>query len=89
MFRTELERAGDLDLRQLVEKRGERPGGGWRDAGPGDGESAVIRELERQTLVAQKKAADLDRDLAGKRSYVVGKRLDLYKAYLSSEKKGS
>jgi hypothetical protein len=82
------QQAVDLE-RKLVEKRGERPGADWRDTGPGDGESAVIRELERQTLVAQKKAADLDKELAGKRSFVLGKRLDLYKAYLSSEKKGS
>jgi hypothetical protein len=74
--------------RRLVEKRAERAGSGWRDGGPKDGVTAVIRELEDQTLVARKKAAGLDRDLANKRAFVASKRLDLYRGYLESEKKG-
>ena len=73
--------------RRLVEKRAGRAGSGWRDGGPKDGETAVIRQLEDQTLVARKKAAGLDRDLAGKRAFVASKRLDLYHRYLESEKK--
>jgi colicin import membrane protein len=63
-----------LDLeRQLVEKRS------------GNGSPAVINELERQTLVAQKKAASLDRELAGKQDYLAGKRLDVFKEYLGAK----
>jgi hypothetical protein len=45
----------------------------------------VINELERQTLVAQKKAASLDRELAGKQDYLAGKRLDVFKEYLGKK----
>ena len=47
--------------------------------------SPVIRELERQTLVAQKKAAGAEKDLAGKRDFVASKRLDLYKGYVDAK----
>jgi colicin import membrane protein len=63
-----------LDLeRQLVEKR------------LGNANPAVINELERQTLVAQKKAASLDRELAGKQDYLASKRLDVFKEYLGAK----
>jgi len=67
-----------LDLeRMLIEKRS------------GGASSAVISELERQTLSAQKKATGLERDLAGKRDFVASKRLDLYRAYQESKGQGS
>lgn len=67
-----------LDLeRMLIEKRS------------GGASSAVLSELERQTLAAQKKATGLERDLAGKRDFVAGKRLDLYRAYQESKGQGS
>ena len=67
-----------LDLeRMLIEKRS------------GRASSAVISELERQTLTAQKKATGLERDFAGKRDFVASKRLDLYRAYQESKGQGS
>ena len=67
-----------LDLeRMLIGKRSERAS------------SAVISELERQTLAAQKKATGLERDLAGKRDFVASKRLDLYRAYQESKGQGT
>jgi hypothetical protein len=69
-------RQQSLDLeRQLVGKRGE-------NASP-----AVINELERQTLTAQKKAASLDRELASKQDYLANKRLDVFKGYLEAKAK--
>jgi len=44
----------------------------------------ALRELGRETLVAQKQAAALDRELASKRALVASKRLDLFQSYLSS-----
>jgi chromosome segregation ATPase len=65
--------------RMLVGKRAERASVG----------AAVLRELERQTLAAQKKATGLNNELAGKRDLVASKRLDLYRAYLESLGKGT
>ena len=48
------------------------------------GAGETLRELGRETLVAQKQAAGLDRDLAAKRALVASKRLDLFQSYLSS-----
>jgi hypothetical protein len=52
----------------------------------GNESPAVINELERQTLAAQKKAASLDRELAGKQDYLANKRLDVFKDYLEKNK---
>jgi hypothetical protein len=52
----------------------------------GNESPAVINELERQTLAAQKKAASLDRELAGKQDYLAHKRLDVFKDYLEKNK---
>jgi hypothetical protein len=60
--------------RQLVAKRA------------GNESPAVINELERQTLAAQKKAASLDRELAGKQDFLAGKRVDVFKDYLERNK---
>jgi hypothetical protein len=60
--------------RQLVGKRAE-------NASP-----AVTRELELQMLMAQKKAASLDQDLASKQEYLADKRLDVFKDYLGKQK---
>ena len=60
--------------RQLVGKRAE-------NASP-----AVTRELEQQMLMAQKKAASLDQDLASKQEYLADKRLDVFKDYLGKQK---
>ena len=48
------------------------------------GAGETLRELGRETLVAQKQAAALDRELASKRALVASKRLDLFQSYLSS-----
>jgi len=45
-----------------------------------------VPDLERETLVAQKKAAGLERDLAGKKAFVSSKRLDLYEASREAQK---
>ena len=58
--------------RTLIAKRAER--------------SALVPDLERETLVAQKKAAGLERDLAGKKAFVSSKRLDVYEAFREAEK---
>ena len=58
--------------RTLIAKRAER--------------SPLVPDLERETLVAQKKAAGLERDLAGKKAFVSSKRLDLYEASRKAEK---
>ncbi len=58
--------------RTLIAKRAER--------------SPLVPDLERETLVAQKKAAGLERDLAGKKAFVSSKRLDLYEASREAEK---
>jgi hypothetical protein len=72
-----------LELEQLlVGKRADRAG--LADPAAAHRAGAVIRELERQTLVAQKAAAGLERDLAGKKDFLLSKRLDLYKAYLQA-----
>ena len=44
----------------------------------------TLRELGRETLVAQKQSTALDRELASKRALVASKRLDLFQSYLSS-----
>jgi hypothetical protein len=54
----------------------------------GEHSRVVVRELERQTLVAQKKAAGLEHDLAGKLNFVASKRLDLYREYLDENPPG-
>jgi hypothetical protein len=71
--------------RMLVGKRAERVGHGTA----GDHADVVLRELERQTLAAQKKAAGLTNELAGKRDLVASKRVDLYRAYLETLGKGT
>lgn len=48
--------------------------------------SPLVHDLERETLVAQKKAAALERDLAGKREYVSSKRLDVFETSRKVEK---
>jgi hypothetical protein len=48
--------------------------------------SPLVPDLEQETLVAQKKAAGLERDLAGKREFVASKRLDAYRAFREVEK---
>jgi hypothetical protein len=58
--------------RRLIGKRTER--------------SPLVPDLEQETLVAQKKAAALERDLAGKREFVSSKRLDTYRASREAEK---
>ena len=58
--------------RTLIAKRAER--------------SPLVPDLERETLVAQKKAAGLERDLAGKKAFVSSKRLDVYEASREAEK---
>ena len=45
---------------------------------------ALLRELGRETLAAQKQSTALDRELASKRALVASKRLDLFQSYLSS-----
>jgi len=64
----------------FVRKRKESGDNATSDTGAG----ATLRELGRETLVAQKQSAALDRDLAAKRALVAGKRLDLFQSYLSS-----
>ena len=56
------QRALELE-RLLIAKRSER--------------SPLVPDLEKETLVAQKKAAALERDLADKREFVASKRLDV------------
>jgi hypothetical protein len=48
--------------------------------------SALVPDLERETLVAQKLAAGLERDLAGKKAFVSSKRLDVYEASREAKK---
>ena len=48
------------------------------------GAGETLRELGRETLVAQKQSTALDRELASKRALVASKRLDLFQSYLSS-----
>lgn len=71
--------------RMLVQKRSERASLRQTDPAAAERTSPVIRELERQTLVAQKKAAGAEKDLAGKRDFVASKRLDLYKGYVDAK----
>jgi hypothetical protein len=58
--------------RRLIGKRTER--------------SPLVPDLEQETLAAQKKTAELERDLAGKREFVASKRLDVYRASREAEK---
>lgn len=48
--------------------------------------SPSVPDLEQETLVAQKKAAALERDLADKREFVASKRLDAYRTSREAEK---
>lgn len=64
----------------FVRKRKESGDNATSSTGAGE----TLRELGRETLVAQKQAAALDRDLASKRAVVASKRLDLFQSYLSS-----
>jgi hypothetical protein len=70
--------------RMLVEKRSQRAELARSDRAAAERTEPVIRELERQTLVAQKKAAGAERDLAGKREFAASKRLDLYRSYIEA-----
>lgn len=64
----------------FVRKRKESGDNAASNTGAGE----TLRELGRETLVAQKQAAALDRELASKRALVASKRLDLFQSYLSS-----
>jgi hypothetical protein len=64
----------------FVRKRRESGDNATSNTGAGE----TLRELGRETLVAQKQAAALDRDVASKRALVASKRLDLFQSYLSS-----
>lgn len=64
----------------FVRKRKESGDNATSSTGAGE----TLRELGRETLVAQKQAAALDRDVASKRALVASKRLDLFQSYLSS-----
>jgi hypothetical protein len=64
----------------FVRKRRESGDNATSNTGSGE----TLRELGRETLVAQKQAAALDRELASKRGLVASKRLDLFQSYLSS-----
>jgi hypothetical protein len=64
----------------FVRKRRESGDNATSNTGSGE----TLRELGRETLVAQKQAAALDRDVASKRALVASKRLDLFQSYLSS-----
>ena len=59
------QRALELE-RLLIGKRAER--------------SALVPDLEQETLAAQKKAAGLERELAGKKEFVASKRLEVFRA---------
>ena len=70
-----------LEMESLfVRKRKESGDNAASNTGAGE----TLRELGRETLVAQKQAAALDRELASKRALVASKRLDLFQSYLSS-----
>jgi chromosome segregation ATPase len=70
-----------LEMESLfVRKRKESGDNATSNTGAGE----TLRELGRETLVAQKQAAALDRELASKRGLVASKRLDLFQSYLSS-----
>jgi hypothetical protein len=70
-----------LEMEQLfVRKRKESGDNAASNTGAGE----TLRELGRETLVAQKQATALDRELASKRALVASKRLDLFQSYLSS-----
>jgi hypothetical protein len=62
--------------RMLVRKRAES-----------DGDTESVLSLARETLVAQKKSANLAERLASKRALLASKRLDLYRAYLDLRKR--
>jgi hypothetical protein len=48
--------------------------------------SALVPDLEQETLAAQKKAAGLERELASKKEFVASKRLDVFRASREVEK---
>jgi len=69
----------DLEL-QVAQKRAELAGGARSTADIGS--RVVIRQLERQTLEAQKKQRQLEHQLADTQEDLADKRLDLYRSSL-------
>jgi hypothetical protein len=69
----------DLEL-QLAQNRTEMAGSARSEAAADSGSRVVIRELERQTLEAQKKQRQLEHQLARTQEDLADKRLDLYRA---------
>jgi len=69
----------DFEL-QVSQKRAELAGSARSTADSGS--RVVIRQLERQTLEAQKKQRQLEHQLAGTQEDLADKRLDLYRSSL-------
>ena len=74
----------ELEL-QLAQKRASVP----PSAASGGGSNVVIRELEQQTLEAQRNYRRLDHGLAQKEEDLANKRLDLYRAALEAKGLGT
>jgi hypothetical protein len=74
------QQALDVEL-QLAQKRAELAGNG-RAAEADSGSRVVVRQLERQTLEAQKKQRQLEHQLAETQDDLADKRLDFYRSSL-------
>jgi hypothetical protein len=73
------QQALDLELK-VAQKRAELAGSARSEAAADSGSKVVIRQLERQTLEAQKKQRQLEHQLAETQEDLADKRLDLYRS---------